>query len=516
MIKFTIVKPSSIIWKSRMSEPKKYILSIDQGTTSSRGVLFDSNYEIAGIGQKEFTQIFPDSGWVEHDPEEIWESTLESCKSAIKKAKIDPAQIAAIGITNQRETTVVWDKKTGKAIYNAIVWQDRRTSDQCQKLRDLGHEDLVTNKTGLLLDPYFCGTKIAWILDNVEGARRKANDGELLFGTIDSFLLWRLSNQEVHSTDATNACRTLLYNIHEGCWDKDMLELFNIPITMLPQVKDNAASFAMAHKSIFGTEIPISAMIGDQPSALVGQACFEPGMVKSTYGTGCFVLINTGNQPIKSNNKLLTTLAFQVNSKTCYALEGSIFVAGAAVQWLRDGLQIIESADQSDSLAMKADLSQDVYLVPAFVGLGAPYWDPDCRGALYGITRGTGPAEITKATLESVCYQTSDLLNAISKDLGDHKLSAIRVDGGMAASNWTMQTLSDLLQLPVDRPKNLETTALGAAYLAGMQIGFYPAMEDFAKSWKSESQFNSKMSDNERDKKLAGWKNAVKRTLSNH
>ena len=460
-----------------MSEPKKYILSIDQGTTSSRGVLFDSNYEIAGIGQKEFTQIFPDSGWVEHDPEEIWESTLESCKSAIKKAKIDPTQIAAIGITNQRETTVVWDKKTGKAIYNAIVWQDRRTSDHCQKLRDLGHEDLVTNKTGLLLDPYFCGTKIAWILDNVEGARKKANDGELLFGTIDSFLLWRLSNQEVHSTDATNACRTLLYNIHEGQWDKDLLDLFNVPITMLPQVKDNAASFAMAHKSIFGAEIPISAMIGDQPSALVGQACFEPGMVKSTYGTGCFVLINTGNQPIKSNNKLLTTLAFQVNSKTCYALEGSIFVA--------------------------------------FVGLGAPYWDPDCRGALYGITRGTGPAEITKATLESVCYQTSDLLNAISKDLGDHKLSAIRVDGGMAASNWTMQTLSDLLQLPVDRPKNLETTALGAAYLAGMQIGFYPAMEDFAKSWRSESQFNSKMSDNERDKKLAGWKNAVKRTLSN-
>ena len=498
-----------------MSEPKKYILSIDQGTTSSRGVLFDSNYEIAGIGQKEFTQIFPNSGWVEHDPEEIWESTLESCKNAIKKAKIDPVQIAAIGITNQRETTVVWDKKTGKAIYNAIVWQDRRTSDHCQKLRDLGHEDLVTNKTGLLLDPYFCGTKIAWILDNVEGARKKANDGELLFGTIDSFLLWRLSNQEVHSTDATNACRTLLYNIHEGCWDKDLLELFNIPKSMLPLVCDSAANFGKAHESFFGSEIPISSLIGDQPSALVGQACFDPGMVKSTYGTGCFVLINTGDKAVESKNKLLTTIAFQINNKPCYALEGSIFIAGAAVQWLRDDLKFIESAEESESLAKQADPNQEVYLVPAFVGLGAPYWDPDCRGALYGLTRGTGPAEIAKAALESVCYQTSDLLTAISKDLGKNELTTIRVDGGMAASNWTMQMLSDLLNLPVDRPKNLETTALGAAYLAGMQVGFYPAIEDFAKSWKSENQFNSKMPEAVRQKKLSGWKDSVSRTLSN-
>ena len=499
-----------------MAKKSTYVLSIDQGTTSSRGVIFDKNYEIVSIGQKEFTQFFPDSGWVEHDPEEIWMSTLESCHSAIKESKIDPSQIRAVGITNQRETTVVWDKDTGKPIYNAIVWQDRRTSDQCQNLKDLGHESLVTKKTGLLLDPYFCATKIAWILDNVSGARQKANEGQLLFGTIDCFLMWRLSNQQIHSTDATNACRTMLYNIHDGCWDEDLLKLFNIPSSMLPKVCDNAADFGKVDESIFGSEIPITASIGDQPSALVGQACFQPGMVKSTYGTGCFVLINTGYEPVKSNNKLLTTLAFQVNGKTCYALEGSIFVAGAAVQWLRDGLKFIESAQESESLAMQADDSQDVYLVPAFVGLGAPYWDPDCRGALFGMTRNTGPAEITKATLESVCYQTSDLLSAIEKDLGEGKLSAIRVDGGMAASNWTMQMLSDLVELPVDRPKNLETTALGAAYLAGMQIGFYPSMSDFSDSWQSDSQFNSKMTSDSRERKLAGWKDAVKRTLSNN
>jgi len=499
-----------------MAKKSTYVLSIDQGTTSSRGVIFDKNYEIVSIGQKEFTQFFPDSGWVEHDPEEIWMSTLESCHSALKESKIDPSQIRAVGITNQRETTVVWDKDTGKPIYNAIVWQDRRTSDQCQNLKDLGHESLVNEKTGLLLDPYFCATKIAWILDNVSGARQKANEGQLLFGTIDCFLMWRLSNQQIHSTDATNACRTMLYNIHDGCWDEDLLKLFDIPSSMLPKVCDNAADFGKVDESIFGSEIPITASIGDQPSALVGQACFQPGMVKSTYGTGCFVLINTGYQPVKSNNKLLTTLAFQVNGKTCYALEGSIFVAGAAVQWLRDGLKFIESAQESESLAMQADDSQDVYLVPAFVGLGAPYWDPDCRGALFGMTRNTGPAEITKATLESVCYQTSDLLSAIAKDLGEGKLSAIRVDGGMAASNWTMQMLSDLVELPVDRPKNLETTALGAAYLAGMQIGFYPSMSDFSDSWQSDSQFNSKMTSDSRERKLAGWKDAVKRTLSNN
>ena len=498
-----------------MINSNKYILSIDQGTTSSRGILFDVNYKIVATGQKEFTQFFPNSGWVEHDPEEIWLSVLESCNDAILKAKIKPSQIASIGITNQRETTVIWDKETGKPIYNAIVWQDRRTSDECQSLRELGHQEMVSKKTGLLIDPYFCATKIAWILDNVDDARDKANSGKLIFGTIDSFILWHLSNKKVHSTDATNASRTLLYNIHEGCWDDELLKLFNIPKLMLPNVCDSAADFSKCDDSFFGSEIPICSLIGDQHSALVGQACFEPGMVKSTYGTGCFVLINTGDKPVESRNRLLTTIAFQINNKPCYALEGSIFIAGAAVQWLRDNLKFIESAEQSETLAMQADPNQEVYLVPAFVGLGAPYWDPDCRGALYGLTRSTGPAEITKAALESVCYQTFDLLAAILKDWSGNELSIIRVDGGMAASNWTMQMLSDLLNLPVDRPKNLETTALGAAYLAGMQIGFYPPIEDFAKSWKSENRFNSKMSEADRQRKLSGWNDAVSRTLSN-
>ena len=373
---------------------------------------------------------------------------------------------------------------------------------------------MVSEKTGLLIDPYFCATKIAWILDNVDGAREKAIAGKLAFGTIDSFLLWRLSNRKIHLTDATNASRTLLYNIHKGCWDNELLKLFNIPESILPGVCDSAANFAMSDKSIFGSEIPISSMIGDQHSALVGQACFEPGMIKSTYGTGCFVLINTGNKAVRSTNKLLTTIAFQIDNTPCYALEGSIFVAGAAIQWLRDGLKFIDSADQSESLAVQADPSQEVYLVPAFVGLGAPHWDPDCRGALYGLTRNTGPAEITKAALESVCYQTYDLLAAIAKDWEGNKSSIVRVDGGMAASNWTMQTLSDILNLPVDRPKNLETTALGAAYLAGMQVGFFPPLKDFAKSWKSESRFSSVMTEIDRQKKLSGWKNAVNRTLT--
>ena len=497
-----------------MANLDKYILSIDQGTTSSRGVLFDSNYQIVAIGQKEFTQFFPNSGWVEHDPEEIWLSVLESCNEAILKLKIKSSQISSIGITNQRETTVVWDKETGKPIYNAIVWQDRRSSRACQNLRELGHERLVSKKTGLLLDPYFCATKIAWILDNVKGARDKANAGKLAFGTIERFLLWRLSSIKNHSTDATNASRTLLYNIHEGCWDDELLTIFNIPKSMLPKVCDSAANFGVTDNSFFGSEIPISSMIGDQHSALVGQACFEPGMAKSTYGTGCFVLINTGDKAVESKNKLLTTIAFQINNKPCYALEGSIFVAGAAIQWLRDSLKFIESADQSEALAMQADSNEDVYLVPAFVGLGAPHWDPNCRGALFGLTRNTGPAEITKAALESVCYQTKDLLTAISKDWGGKKLNIVRVDGGMAASNWTMQMLSDILDLPVDRPKNLETTALGAAYLAGMQVGFYPPIEDFVKSWNSEKQFTSKMTVVDRQKKLEGWKDAVSRTLS--
>lgn len=492
----------------------KKIIAIDQGTTSSRAVLFNQDGSILDFEQKEFQQFFPNDGWVEHSPEEIWKSVVDVTSALFKRHALEPADIGSIGITNQRETTVVWDKETGKPVYNAIVWQDRRSSRACQNLRELGHERLVSKKTGLLLDPYFCATKIAWILDNVKGARDKANAGKLAFGTIDSFLLWRLSSNKNHSTDATNASRTLLYNIHEGCWDDELLTIFNIPKSMLPKVCDSAANFGVSDNSFFGSEIPISSMIGDQHSALVGQACFEPGMVKSTYGTGCFVLINTGDKAVESKNKLLTTIAFQINNKPCYALEGSIFVAGAAIQWLRDSLKFIESADQSEALAMQADSNEDVYLVPAFVGLGAPHWDPNCRGALFGLTRNTGPAEITKAALESVCYQTKDLLTAISKDWGGKKLNIVRVDGGMAASNWTMQMLSDILDLPVDRPKNLETTALGAAYLAGMQVGFYPPIEDFAKSWNSEKQFTSKMTVVDRQKKLEGWKDAVSRTLS--
>jgi len=497
-----------------MSEQKNCILAIDQGTTSSRAVLFDVDYNIMSIGQSEFSQFFPHSGWVEHDPEEIWQSTLECCHSAIAQVGVNPGQISAIGITNQRETTVVWDRETGKPIHNAIVWQDRRTTDICQQLKDRGHEAKISAKTGLLLDPYFSATKVAWILDNVTGAREKANAGELAFGTVDSYLLWQLTKGKVHATDATNASRTMLYNIHNGCWDDDLLVLFNIPKSLLPEVRDSATDFGQTDNEVFGKSIPITSLIGDQQAALVGQACFEPGMAKSTYGTGCFVLLNTGETAVASKNRLLTTIALQLNNTPTYALEGSIFIAGAAVQWLRDGLKIIDSSAQSEALASEADDEQDVYLVPAFVGLGAPYWDADCRGALYGLTRNTSPAEISKAALEAVCYQTSDLLQAMTDDWQEDNTSVIRVDGGMAASNWTMQRLSDILSMPIDRPPVLETTALGAAYLAGMQVGFYPAPEEFAKSWKKESRFTPTMSEDLRKQKLSGWKDAVRRTLS--
>ena len=500
--------------KHRMAKQKNYVLAIDQGTTSSRAVLFDDEYNIAAIGQSEFEQFFPHSGWVEHDPDEIWLSTLECCHSAIAQVGATPKQIAAIGITNQRETAVVWDRETGEPIYNAIVWQDRRTSEACQNLKHLGHEAKISEKTGLLLDPYFSATKITWILDNVPGARKKADAGQLAFGTVDSYLLWQLTKGKVHATDATNASRTLLYNIHQGCWDDDLLDLFKIPKSMLPEVRDSAADFGQTENEFFGSQIPITSLIGDQQAALVGQACFEPGMVKSTYGTGCFVLLNTGTTAVTSKNRLLTTIALQLNNTPTYALEGSIFIAGAAVQWLRDGLKIIDSAPKSEILAAKADPEQDVYLVPAFVGLGAPYWDADCRGALYGLTRNTGPAEISKAALESVCYQSADLLKAMADDWQDDGTSVIRVDGGMAASNWTMQRLSDILNLPIDRPHILETTALGAAYLAGMQVGFYPEPEEFAKTWNRENRFTPDMTSDIRVRKLSGWKDAVRRTLS--
>ena len=497
-----------------MSNAAKYVLAIDQGTTSSRAILFDKNYQNCSVSQQEFKQHYPQSGWVEHDPEDIWQTTLTTCLQAMQQVNAKPADIASIGITNQRETTVIWDRKSGKPIHNAIVWQDRRTSDFCADLRAAGHESLVNSKTGLLLDPYFSATKIAWILDHVEGAREAANRGELAFGTVDTFLLWRLSDGKVHVTDATNASRTMLYDIYQNCWSDELLKLLNIPASMLPEVRDSAADFAITDKSIFDGRISISGIAGDQQAATVGQACFKPGMMKSTYGTGCFALLNTGTSAVASKNRLLTTIAYRLDGKTSYALEGSIFVAGAAVQWLRDGLQLIENAQQSGDLAAVADEAQDVYLVPAFVGLGAPYWDADCRGAIYGLSRGTGRAEIVKATLESVCYQTCDLLNAMQRDWGEAGNTILRVDGGMVASDWTMQRLADLVNAEVDRPKVMETTALGAAWLAGMQGGFYGDQNEFAQSWGLDKRFSPNMDEATRTRKYAGWQDAVSRTLS--
>ena len=493
----------------------KYVLAIDQGTTSSRAIVFDSELKIAGSGQKEFPQHFPDSGWVEHDPEDIWKSVVTTCKAAFAKAEIVAADIAALGITNQRETVVIWDRTTGKPIHNAIVWQDRRTARMCEKLKKQGHEKLFTRKTGLLLDPYFSGTKVKWLLDNVKGARKRALAGELAFGTIDSFLIWRLTGGDVHATDATNASRTLMFNIETHDWDDQLLKILDIPRALLPEVKDCAADFGTTTKELFGAEIPIRGVAGDQHAAMIGQACFKPGMLKSTYGTGCFALLNTGSDMVRSKNRLLTTIAYRLNGKTTYALEGSIFIAGAAVQWLRDGLGIIRNAAETGALAVSADPHQQVYLVPAFVGLGAPYWDADARGALFGMTRNTGPAELTRAALEAVCYQTRDLLSAMQKDWkGSSGKTVLRVDGGMVASDWTMQFLADILDAPVDRPTILETTALGAAWLAGSKVGLYPNRTDFAKSWALEQQFTPKMDPKLRKTKLAGWQNAVQRTLS--
>ncbi|MEQ8664102.1 MAG: glycerol kinase GlpK [Rhodospirillales bacterium] len=491
----------------------KYVMAIDQGTTSSRAILFDTDYRVAAIGQREFEQHFPRSGWVEHEPEDIWETTLATCRSAMEQAGAAAADIAAIGITNQRETTVVWDRKSGKAIHRAIVWQDRRTADTCAALKKAGHEADVSGKTGLLLDPYFSGTKMAWILDNVDGARDAAKRGDLAFGTVDSFLLWRLTGGGVHATDATNASRTLLYDIREGRWRGSLCDLLRVPMSGLPDVLDSAADFGETLPEIFGGSIRIAGIAGDQQAATVGQACFKPGMFKSTYGTGCFALLNTGDDAVNSSNRLLTTIAYQFNGKPTYALEGSIFVAGAAVQWLRDGIGIISDAAQSGDLADAADDEQLVYLVPAFVGLGAPYWDAECRGAIYGLSRGTGRAELGRAALESVCYQTRDLLEAMQGDLGSAHKTVLRVDGGMVASNWTMQRLADILDAPVDRPEVLETTALGAAYLAGMQTGFYPAPDVFAESWKLERRFSPMPDRLDRERRYAGWKDAVRRTL---
>ena len=490
----------------------QYILSIDQGTTSSRAIIFDQQYAIVEQAQQEFAQHFPDSGWVEHNPADIWQTSLDTARQALANSGISADQIAAIGITNQRETTLLWDRNSGEPVYNAIVWQDRRTADYCNSLKDQGQESMITSKTGLLLDPYFSATKVAWILDNVEGARARAEAGELAFGTMDTWLLWNLTEGRSHATDATNASRTMLYNIHQGSWDNELLSLFNIPSSVLPEVKDCAADFG--HSSLLGAEIPILGIAGDQHAATLGQACFDTGMMKSTYGTGCFALLNTGETAVTSNNRLLTTIAYQLDGKTTYALEGSIFIAGAAVQWLRDGLGIIDSAKQSGELAAEADDSQQVYMIPAFTGLGAPWWDADARGALIGLTRGTGPAEISRAALESVCYQTLDLLNAMQADWQQSADTVLRVDGGMVASDWTMQRLADILQSPVDRPIIAETTALGAAWLAGSRAGVWPDQAGFAQSWKLDKNFAPQMALEERDSKVAGWDKAVRRVLS--
>lgn len=491
------------------------ILAIDQGTTSSRAIVFDGDIKAAGASQKEFTQHFPASGWVEHDPEDIWASVVSTCRAALKKAKLTGADIAALGITNQRETVVIWDKATGAPIYNAIVWQDRRTAPLCAKLKKAGLEPLFTAKTGLLLDPYFSGTKIAWLLDKVAGARKRAEKGELLAGTIDTFLIWRLTGGKVHATDATNASRTLIYNIGNNEWDAELMKILRIPAALLPEVKDCAADFGVTDKKLFGSEIPILGVAGDQQAATIGQACFEPGMMKSTYGTGCFAMLNTGEHIVRSKNRLLTTIAYRLNGKTTYALEGSIFVAGAAVQWLRDGARMIDKAAKSGELAARADATQSVYLVPAFVGLGAPHWDADARGAIFGLTRNSGPAEFAKAALESVAYQTRDLLDAMKKDwkAGSAK-TVLRVDGGMVASDWTMQRLADILDAPVDRPTVLETTALGAAWLAGSRAGVWPKAKDFARRWHLDRRFKPAMDEKERRAKIAGWRDAVRRTLS--
>jgi len=489
------------------------ILALDQGTTSSRAIVFGADLGLLGLGQREFAQHYPASGWVEHDPEDIWRTTVETARQALAAAKLAASDIAAIGITNQRETCVLWDRRTGKPIHRAIVWQDRRTADACRKLKEAGAEATITAKTGLLLDPYFSATKIAWLLDNVEGARALADSGHLAFGTIDAFLMWRLTGGRVHATDATNAARTLLYDITKGQFDDELLRLFNIPRSILPEVHDCDAAFGTTEPSILGAALPILGVAGDQQAATIGQACFEPGMVKSTYGTGCFAVLNTGEKPVPSRNRLLTTIAYQLGGKRTYALEGAIFIAGAAVQWLRDGLKIIHSAPESGALAAAADTEQDVYLVPAFVGLGAPYWQPDARGALLGLTRGTGPAEIARAALEAVCYQTRDLLDAMHSDWSGGPKSVLRVDGGMVASDWTMQFLADILDAPVERPVVQETTALGAAWLAGHKAGVWPDAEGFAKLWKLDRAFKPAMAPAERARKYAGWQRAVRAVL---
>ncbi|MEK1872537.1 MAG: glycerol kinase GlpK [Rhizobium altiplani] len=492
-----------------------HILAIDQGTTSSRAIVFDAGMKMISSAQEEIKQSYPQPGWVEHDPNEIWTSVVGTARQALANANIPLTDIAAIGITNQRETTVVWERKSGRALNKAIVWQDRRTAEVCDSLKADGYEKLFSAKTGLLLDPYFSGTKLRWLLDNVDGLRERAEAGEVCFGTVDSWLIFNLTGGRVHATDATNASRTLLFNITEGRWDEELLGLLRIPASMLPEVKDCADDFGVTDPDIFGAPIPILGVAGDQQAATIGSACFEAGMMKSTYGTGCFALLNTGRDCVTSSNRMITTIAYRLGGETTYALEGSIFIAGAAVQWLRDGLGLISNASESGTLAMRADPNQQVYVVPAFTGLGAPYWDPEARGAIFGLTRNSGPAELARAVLESVAYQTLDLLIAMRKDWGGHHIETVlRVDGGMASSDWTMQRLADVVGNPVDRSAVVETTALGAAWLAGSRAGVWPDKESFGKAWACSRRFQPSMEEAERQRKIAGWRNAVSRTLS--
>jgi glycerol kinase len=491
----------------------QYVLAIDQGTTSTRSILFDAAARPVATAQREFPQHYPQPGWVEHDPEDVWRDTVDTLREALARAGVAATDVAAIGVTNQRETVVVWDRASGEAIHKAIVWQDRRTADVCARLKADGAEALVRERTGLLLDPYFSGTKLAWILDNVDGARARAERGELAFGTIDSFLLWRLTGGKVHATDPTNAGRTLLFDIVRQQWDDELLRLLRIPTSLLPEVRDNSGVFGHTEAGILGVSVPVAGMAGDQQAALFGQACFAPGMAKSTYGTGCFMLMNIGEHPVVSQNRLLTTPAYRLDGRTTYALEGSIFVAGAAVKWLRDGIGVITRASDTNDMATQVPDSHGVYMVPAFVGLGAPHWDPDARGLICGLTLGATAAHLARAALEAVAYQTLDLVDCMRAD-GGASTAALRVDGGMAANDWLCQFLADMLQAPVERPSGVETTALGAAFLAGLAVGVWPSQDALAATWTLERRFEPRMAADQRARMLAGWRDAVARTLN--
>ncbi len=494
-----------------MMSSSPLILSIDQGTSSSRAVVFNTQNEIVAMAQEGFRQYYPDDGWVEHDPEEIWRTTIDCCRQVIQGASAQ-GRIVGVGITNQRETTLIWDKQSGQPIYNAIVWQDRRTSAMCEKLKQSGVESELTAKTGLLLDPYFSATKISWILDHVAGARQKADSGQLAFGTVDSYLIWRLTNGKHHLTDATNACRTLLFNTHSGTWDADLLKLFDVPESLLPEVKNCADDFGTTHQSVLGAAFTIAGVAGDQHAALIGQTCFKPGMLKSTYGTGCFMMMNTGCESIRSSNKLLSTIGYRLNQQTTYALEGSIFNAGTTIQWLRDGLGIIKDSDEIDAHLQQSKRNHGVYMVPAFTGLGAPHWDADARGMISGLTRDTSASTLVRAAIESVCYQTHDLVDAMLKDSG-LRLAEIRVDGGMTANKVLLQFLSDMTQSRICKPTIMETTALGAAYLAGLQMGLFESLEAIAEKWQQQASFEPSMDAKTRQQCLAGWHKAVQRCL---